>query len=240
MSTNLQLRKSLSMLAGAAVALPFSSFAAPEVPAPPGKNPQGPVGKPFDRIEPPVQADINRIRFLFSYDCPYYRSYHNGLVQWGSTLPKPLTFDSVPLITNVDNDNLSFAVLGRLIGQAVEPKILPVYDFTMYAMLQGDPDQGTPPKAKITITDVLRALVTSGANGKAIQQYLTGKGKGIENRLPAHAQLVKTYKLTVTPSVSLVGRYVVTPDHVLSDANQYLMLLNGMVSRIIQGGHNAL
>ena len=84
-----------------------------------------------------------------------------------------------------------------------------------------------------------KVLCTASFTG-GVPRWLTGKGKGIENRLPAHAQLVKTYKLTVTPSVSLVGRYVVTPDHVLSDANQYLMLLNGMVSRIIQGGHNAL
>lgn len=195
---------------------------------------------PYDMIVPPVKSDINRIRFFFSYTCPYCRSYHNGLMQWGATIPKPLVFDAVPLITDPDDENLSIAVLGRLIGQAVAPSVLDAYDFAMYANLQGDPEAGIPPLMKLTVKDALRALVKAGANPNAIQSYLQGKGKGIENKLPEYARLISIYKINATPSVSLIGKYIVNPDHAQGNPQHFLLLLNGLVSRIIQGGSNAI
>lgn len=190
--------------------------------------------KPYETLNPPVKGETTRVRLLFSYDCPFCRSYHNGLVQWGASLPKPLSFVSTPLITS-ENPNLMGAVLGRLIGQDVAPQVLHTYDYMMYAKLQGDPDNGTPPVATLSMTDVLRTLVQAGADGHAIQAYLKGRGKGIEKKLPAQAALVKTFHLTSTPSVAITGRYVVTPDNAQGDPSQFLLLLNGIVSRVIQG-----
>ena len=205
-----------------------------------GKQDPGISTKPYDLITPSVAGDSNRIRFLFSYDCPYCRSYHNGLTQWGGTLPKPYTFDATPLITSVDNDNQVFAVYGRLIAQALAPAKVPLYDFSMYTMLQGDSDTGKPAKSTVSMEDVLMSLVSIGIDFKAIQSFLNSKGTALQKRIPDHGKLINTYKVTVTPSVALLGRYVVNPDHANSNPSQFLLLLNGMVSRLMHGGPNAI
>lgn len=220
--------------------LPATSWAQMGPGGAPSKAPQGISTKPYDLIAPPVPGDHNRVRFLFSYDCPYCRSYHTGLTQWGATLPKPYVFDITPLITNVDNDNQVFAVYGRLVAQAMAPSKVPLYDFSMYALLQGDSDTGRLGQATISMDDVLKTLVDVGIDFKALQAFLNTKGAAIQKQIPAHGALINTYKVTVTPSVSLLGRYVVNPDHANSNPQQFLLLLNGLISRLMQGGPNAI
>lgn len=205
-----------------------------------GKQDPGISSKPYDLITPTVPGDTNRVRFLFSYDCPYCRSYHNGLSQWGATLPKPYIFDTTPLITSVDNDNQVLAVYGRLIAQALDPAKVPLYDFSMYTLLQGDTDTGKLGKTTISLEDVLKTLVSVGVDFKAIQSFVNTKGSALQRRVPEYGSLINTYKVTVTPSVALLGRYVVNPDHANSNPSQFLLLLNGLVSRLMQGGPNAI
>ncbi len=226
-----QRRKTLALLAVAAV----PSWAVPSAPAA-GDS----AGKPYQLISPVVTGDKNRIRFFFSYDCPYCRSYHNGLMQWGASLPKPFVFDATPVITSIDNNNLPFAVYGRLVAQALAPKNVAAYDFMMYSLIQGDAEAGIPPKQIISLDDVFRTLVKSGVDFKAMQDFLKTKGDAIQKQIPEHGLLLKTYGLTVTPAVALVGRYMVSPDNANGNPQQFLLLLNGLVSRIMQGGANAL
>lgn len=196
--------------------------------------------KPYDILEKPIAADRKRVRLLFTYDCPFCLRYHNGLVNWGASLPSSLAFDAFPVITNGDNENLVAAVIGRTIGQAVAPKVLPAFDFSMYTAIQGDAENNVPAKEKLTIDDVLKALVIAGAKAKDIQQFVRTKGKAIEAGLPRHVEIIKTYKLTATPSVAIGGRYVINPDHTQGNPQNLLLLLNGVVSRVVQGDTHAL
>lgn len=234
-------RNSLSLMA-AAIAAPWVTNPVSAAPALSSisKDPSLAGGKPYDLIKPAVLTDSNRVRFLFSYDCPYCRSYHNGLTQWGSTLPKTLRFDATPLITSVENDNQAQAVFGRLVAQAMAPDKVAAYDSTMYTMIQGDLESGIPPKTKIALADILRLLVSTGIDPKSLQAFLDTKGASVGQRIPAHGQIAQTYGLSVTPSVALVGKFLVNPDHANSNPQQFLLLLNGLISRILQGGANAL
>ena len=236
MKTNRRLALSKLAIYSASLAVASTTWAKNEVAKP---QIDAPNSKPYEVLNPPIKGESTRVRLLFSYDCPFCRSYHNGLVQWGATLPKPMSFIASPLITS-ENTNVMGAVVGRLIGEAVAPQALHIYDFMMYAKLQGDPERGTPPVETLSMTDVLRTLVQAGADGKAIQAYLKGPGKGVEKRLTEQASLVKTFNLTSTPSVAIAGRFVVTPDHAQGDPAQYLLLLNGIVSRVIQGDSRVL
>lgn len=224
-------------LAGPAITLPAWSQGAPSGAT--GKAP-GISSKPYDPIHPPVKGDENKIRFLFTYDCQYCRSYHNGLIQWGSTLPKTYAFSAIPLITDPTNDNLVLAVFGRLIAQGVAPAKIPLYDFAMYSLLQGEPETGKSARQTITTNDVIQTLVNIGVDIKVIQKFMTTRGDAVQKRIPEHAEMVGTYKLTATPSVALLGRYVVNPDHANSNPQQFLLLLNGMISRLMQGGPDAI
>ena len=206
-----------------------------------GKDAQdAPVTKPYDIIATPIKSDSNTVRFLFTYDCPFCRSYHNGLIQWGNTIPAPMRFAVTPVITS-HSDNLVSAVFGRLLVQGLAPAKLNAYDYDMYAQIQGDSDTGQVGKVHISPNDVLRSVASAtGLSGKQIADYINAKGKQIEKQIPLHAGYVQTYGLTATPAVAIGGRIVVNPDHSGGNPQQFLLLLNAMVSRAIQGGLNAL
>ena len=231
------------MLAAAAglTAIPASAGANSSAAPSTGSAAQdAPMAKPYDIISSPVKSDEKTVRFLFTYDCPFCRSYHNGLLQWGKTLPTPLRFAVTPVITS-HSDNLISAVFGRLLVQGLAPAKLSAYDYDMYAQIQGDTDTGQVGKAQLSPNDILRAVASAtGLSGKQITDFLSAKGKQIEKQIPLHAGYVQTFGLKATPAVAISGRIVVTPDHSGGNPQQYLLLLNAMVSRAIQGGLHAL
>ena len=232
----MQRRNMLSLLAATAAAPALAQLRSqapqPQVPAP--------DAKPYDVLAQPIAGDRKRVRLLFAYDCPFCLRYHNGLVSWGASLPSGVTFDAYPVIPDGENPKVAMAVVGRLIGQALAPKSLPAFDYAMYTAIQGDPMSSILPSSKMTMDDVLDALVQAGVNQREMQQFLRTKGKGIEKRLSAHVSAIKTYQLTATPSVAIGGRYVVNPDHSQGNPQHMLLLLNGIVSRVVQGDTHAL
>lgn len=189
---------------------------------------------PYDSISPVVSSDAKSVRFFFSYECPHCRSYHNGLMQWGKTLPATIQFYSTPLITS-DSESQVMSVYGRLIAQMIDPAILPMYDLVIYQKVQGD-GQGFSGK-NIDVNDALSAIVEAGVSPEKVQSVIS-KGRlmsAIESKIPEHSKAIATYGIKSTPSVSIFGRYIITPDHALGNPAQYLSLLNGMVSRAMGG-----
>ncbi len=233
-------RRGILAAAATLAATPISAFANTSATKPGDKSPQMDNFKPYDIINPKVHSDGKVVRLLFSYDCPYCRSYHNGLTQWGASLPTPYRFEATPVITS-HSDNIVLAIYGRLLIQGLAPSKVNLYDYTIYTKIQGDPDTGQAPITALSAEDIIRTVIqTSGVSGKDVQTFLKAQGQTIEKRLPAHATLIKTYGLKATPSVAIGGRIVITPDHAGANAQQYLLLLNAMVSRSIQGGIDAL
>lgn len=196
--------------------------------------------KPYDVIKKPIASDNNIVRLLFSYDCPYCRSYHHGLVKWGESLPSPLAFKATPILTS-DSDNLILAIYGRLLMEAIAPKKVDSYDYSMYVHIQGDPDSGQIAKARISSEDVMRTIMSSsGLSGDEIADKLGKISSSLEKRIPLHAEIINQYELHATPTVAIGGRVTINPDHTGGDPQQYLLLLNAMVSKLIQGGLNGV
>ena len=233
-------RRDLLSVAAALAAAPIAAVANPAGTQAGATVTQADSFKPYDIINPRVKSDDKVIRLLFAYDCPYCRNYHNGLIQWGASLPTPYRFDATPVITST-SDNTLLAVYGRLIMQGLAPSKVHLYDYTMYTLIQGDPDTGQAAVTSLSSEDVIRTVLqSSGVSRQNLQAFLKAQGPGIERRLPTHAAIIKTYGLKATPSVAIGGKIVVTPDHAGANAQQYLLLLNAMVSRSIQGGIDAL
>jgi|GEM_PF-7049377 len=205
--------------------------------SPIGAQPAPDVARPYDTIPTPILSDRQIVRFFFSYECPHCRNYHNGLVQWGTTLPAPIRFEATPLITAPDNNNLITAVFGRLIGQSLDPKALAYYDHLMYEKMLGDAVSGIMPATNLKIEDALAALVDAGIPAGRIKAAIQDADtmKKIEAQIPWHAKVIKTYGIVSTPVVAIAGKSLVTPDHANSNATQFLQLLNGMISRAIEG-----
>ena len=226
-------RTMISVLAGVVATPSFAQLSK-------SPSPDAVDSKPYDVLQPAIAADRKRVRLLFAYDCPFCLRYHNGLVSWGSSLPKSVAFDAFPVIANLDNESVPMAIVGRLIGQALDQKVLPAYDYAMFTAIQGDPQTGAMPKGALNMDQVLNALVEAGISRTEIQKFVRTKGKGIEKKLQAHADAVNTYQLKATPSIAIGGRYVINPDHTQGNPQNLLLLLNGVVSRVVQGDFNAL
>lgn len=227
---------------GAAAVAALPTFALAKVTPINGQAPVAgdPTGKPYDTIAKTVTADKNKVRLLFTYDCPYCRSYHNGIMQWGNSLPAPLRFEATPVLTSA-SDNLMLAVYGRMLMQGLAPSKVNLYDYTMYSYIQGDPDTGQAPRTPLSPKDVLELIAQSAEIKTAdLQAFINKYGTAIEKQLPNHALMIQTFDLKATPSVAIGGRIVVNPDHAGGEPQQFLLLLNAMVSRMIQGGLDAL
>ena len=214
-------------------------LAAPELLAAPqtqGGTPI-PVGTPYNEITPQIPADKKTVRLLFSYECNHCRNYHNGIHAWGKTLPKPIRFAATPIITDANNQSILHAVYGRLMAGMIAPKALLPYDMLIYNRIQGDPYNSAPSSGAITLDDTLKILVQSGIPFKQIDLFIKeGKTALIEKQLPFHAQVIRTYGLKETPSIAIAGKYLVTPDHTGGNPQQFVGLLNGIVSRVIEQG----
>lgn len=217
--------------------LMYSSFArSAPLPGPhsiPGASPLEGSTTPYDTISPAVVADAKTVRFFFSYECPHCRSYHNGLMQWGKTLPGSIQFQATPLITH-DGESLIMSVYGRIIGSMIDPQVLPMYDLVIYQKTQGDGQGGGK---NIDVDDVLSALIEAGIDPAKLQSFIA-KSRLLalaQAKIPDHSKAIEAYAIKSTPSVSIFGKYIVTPDHALGNPTQYLALLNGMVSRAMNG-----
>lgn len=207
--------------------------ALPGIPSP-SLSQDAPSLKPYDMIEPPIKADINTVRVFFSYGCPYCRTYHNGLALWGESLPQPLKFASTPLITSPDDDNQVLAVYGRLIAGVLNAKSLPAYDLILYELFQGDSEAGAKPATNLQTNDILKALVDAGIDAQQLKDFLRGEAaKELESKIVSHAKIIQLYGIKATPSVAIGGRFLVNPDQADGNAQQFLVLLNGIVSRIL-------
>lgn len=198
------------------------------------------TGKPYDLVPTPVAGDTKRVRAFFAYDCLYSQRYLPGLVAWGSSLPRGVTFDSVAVIPDADNPKVALAVVGRMIALAMNPKVVAAYDYSAFTAIMGDEVLNTPPAQSLTFNDVLDFLVKAGIPRADLQQFLRTRGKGIEKNLPAHAKVIKTYNLSATPSISIGGRVVVNPDHTQGNPDHMLLVMNGLVSKLVQGNLNGI
>lgn len=185
---------------------------------------------PFDLIAPVIESEKKTVRFFFSYECEHCRKYHNGLVQWGSTLPKGVNFQTTPLITG-DSDVQLVSIYARLIGQVLNPESVNSYDALIYQAIHGDADMGVRPRA-LDANAVLAILVQAGVPSAKIKAFMASSEiKSVEKKLPVHAEAAAKFNIKSTPSVSLFGKYTVNPDHANGNPQQFLTLLNGLISR---------
>lgn len=231
MHTSLYRRRFALLLSSALVAP--NVFANPKVPPPPAKS----SGLPFDEITPRVESDRHRVRLLFSYECNHCRTYHNALHEWGRTIPKPFRFSATPVIADPNNQNNILAVYGRIMAEMIDSKALRPYDLIMYEMIQGDPSRGVAATGRVQLEDITTALIKAGIPLSKLRAFSeSNKPASIEKRMPEHARVIKTFNVKATPSIALGGRYLITPDHTGGNAQQFVSLLNGLLSRMLEKG----
>ena len=116
------------------------------------------------------------------------------------------------------------------------------YDLVMFERFQGTGGKILAGKEIDVNVALEAAAAASGASVLEIGRYLQGtySDADMARKVGYNAKVVRLYELKVTPSIGVAGKAVVTPDNASSDPGQLLVLLNGMVSRALQGGGDAI
>ena len=182
----------------------------------------GPELKPYIEV-PPVAGDERVVRVFFSANCAYSRQYFQFFRNLEATLPKNRQFAFSPLINRADG--LNYALAFEAVRQAY-PRYV---DEFVEASLLGAQDHGLHTASWPGIEQIGRA-----AHVPSSVPHLVADRRGDVAAAVARALVrQKALKITNTPSVSVAGTYIVTPEFTQGDAHLFSQLINGLITMTI-------
>lgn len=173
---------------------------------------------------PPIGEDARRCIAFFQFTCPHCRDLHPSLVRWGRSLPRGVGFEFMPVVapsTPLDRGQVMAARAWYAIAQAT-PSRLGAFTDSAYALVQDG-----------------RMRLESGATWEAAaRQAGVGDFARVWERVPVARlqramEKLAAYRIQSTPSLVIAGRYVVTLDDTQGDAELFLRLASGLLSRTL-------
>ncbi|UVA77176.1 hypothetical protein PAQ31011_05185 [Pandoraea aquatica] len=189
----------------------------------PVANAQVPQGmeqlKPYLQVKP-VLGDEETVRVFFSPGCQFSRAYFQFFKNLQATLPKEKTFQFTPLVNKADG--IQFA-LSYLAVQKYYPAYL--HNF-IEASFVGVQEKGISTQNWAGIERIGRAAQIP----VSLPQLVNSHADTLKASLEALLVTQKSLKITNTPSVSVAGTYIVTPEFTGGDAALFSQLVNGIIS----------
>ena len=179
--------------------------------------------EPFRRIGP-NHEDKNKILAFFQFSCPACRASHEMLHRWGSTVPSPMTFEFVPVIY----PDLSVIASARawLAASLLDAASLRAFETAAYKAIQSG---GLDPVKPATWSVVAR---DAGIHHAA---YAAAWARITKDSLEPLAHVFFRNQVQATPSITIGGQYLVTPDNANGHEGIFIQLLNGITSAVIEG-----
>lgn len=205
-------------LLGLAAALPVAALAQ--------KASMPDVGgtKPYKVLRNPVANDKLRVREFISYACPACQRYHAGIAQWAESLPRTLSFVVNPVILNASSQAEITLMSARVALGKLAPGTMAKFDADALELMQA---KGNSP----SLADIEGVVSRYGDAGKALvvmrQKQTLAQ---IEHWLDAAGR----YEVLKTPSLGVLGQFVVTPEDAAARAELFFGLLNGLISQSIK------
>lgn len=174
---------------------------------------------PYLQVKP-VPGDTDTIRAFFSPSCQYSRSYFQFFKNLAATLPAGKSFAFTPLVNK--GDGISYA----LSFYAVQ-KYYPAYlNNFVEASLVGVQDRGLSTRNWAGIERIGAAAHIPVSVPALVRQH----GEELQGQVARVIELQKALGITNTPSVSVAGTYIVTPEFTNGDAEMFSLLVNGVIS----------
>lgn len=182
----------------------------------------GPEIKPYLEV-PPVAGDEGVVRVFFSPNCAYSRQYFQFFKNLEATLPRNRQFAFSPLVNR--GDGLTYA----LAFEAVRLVYARYVDTFVEASLLGAQVHGLHTTSWAGVDQIGKAAHIPVSVPRLVAQHRqdvqTATAKAIVRQ---HA-----LKITNTPSVSVDGTYIVTPEFTNGDARLFSQLVNGLITMSI-------
>lgn len=176
---------------------------------------------PYTEVSVSGDKDIARIFFLST--CPFCRAAHGVIRKWGATIPHTLRFVETPVVLNTPDTLLPAAAFYAM--TAISAERLPEFVEAMYTEIQG---RHKLPGAISTYKVIARSM------GMSPDKFVdVMKSPQVRNQVFTAARLTQAYGLTATPSITVGGRYLVTPEATQGVNSRFFDLLNAVTSKYL-------
>lgn len=200
----------------AVIALGVSCGAYAVPPAPAGTAEQL---RPYLQVKT-VEGDEFRVRAFFSPSCSFSKQYLPFFLNLASTLPRDQQFAFTPVVNKADGLSYAFAF-------AAVQRFYPRYvNNFVEASLRGAQDLGLSTRSWAGIERIAKAAGIPVPMGRLVEDNLPILKGDVESLITLQAKL----KITNTPTVSVAGTYLVTPEFTAGDTRQFSTLVNAVIS----------
>ncbi|WP_206118996.1 hypothetical protein [Chromobacterium fluminis] len=187
-------------------------------PAPIGVGAQEQI-RPYLQVKQ-VPGDENIVRVFFSPGCQFSKQYFQFFTNLERTLPERRRFLFTPLVNKGDGLSYALSVL------AVE-RFYPAYtNHFIEASLIGVQDRGLSARNWAAIDRVGRAAHLPKPISKLVYDNIDVLRKDLQVTLEVQQRL----GVTNTPSVSVAGTYIITPEFTAGDSKMFSQLVNAVIS----------
>ena len=167
-----------------------------------------------------VVGDEYKVRAFFSPTCTYSKQYLPFFNNLSRTLPAGDTFEFTPVVNKGDGMGYAMAFLAV---KRFYPAYVPNF---VEASMRGTQELGLSPKNWAAIEKIGRAAQIPASVPRLVSDNSAVLKKDMEQLI----QLQHDLKITNTPSVSVAGTYIVTPEFTMGDSAQFSSLVNGLIS----------
>jgi thiol:disulfide interchange protein DsbA len=178
---------------------------------------------PYAEVSP-VGEDARRCIAFFQFGCPHCRDLHPALVRWGRSLPRGVGFEFMPVLAPaapLDRGQVMAARAWYAVAQAA-PSRLEAFAESAYALVQDG-----------------RMRMETGATWEAaarqagVGDFARAWERVRVDRIGRAMEKLAAYRIQSTPSLAIAGRYVVTLDDTQGDAELFLRLASGLLSKTL-------
>jgi hypothetical protein len=169
-----------------------------------------------------VEGDEFRVRAFFSPSCAFSKQYFPFFVNLSNTLPQGQQFAFTPVVNKADGLPYAFAF-------AAVQRFYPRYvNNFVEASLRGVQELGLSTRNWAGIERIGRAAGVPAPLGRLVQDNLPLLKGDVEGLMT----LQRNMKITNTPSVSVAGTYIVTPEFTNGRADEFSNLVNAVISMV--------
>ena len=176
---------------------------------------------PYAEVSP-VGEDARRCIAFFQFTCPHCRDLHPSLVRWGRSLPRGVGFEFMPVLAPtapLDRGQVMAARAWYAVAQ-VAPSRLEAFAERVYALVQDG-----------RMSMEAGATWEAAARQAGVGDFARAWERLQVDRLQRAMAKLAAYRIQSTPSLTLAGRYVVTPDDTQGDDDLFLRLASGLLSK---------
>lgn len=180
--------------------------------------------KPYKVLRNPIANDKARVREFISYACPACQRYHAGIAQWAETLPRTLAFAVNPVILNATSQAEITLMSARVALAKLSPGSVAKFDADALDLMQA---KGNSP----TLVDIEGVVARHGDAARAIALM---RQKQTLLQIEQWLDAAGRYEVSKTPTLGVLGQFVVTPEDAAARPELFFGLLNGLISQSIK------